>query len=111
MRSALYFLLLFCCVTAGFGLLLTTGFYLGTEESFEEMRREYYSRFLAGRYLFDLFVGLIFIAAYYILEWLVRVLAEASYPVGWHNLRFRIFVAWVCLCVILLPPIFWVWIQ
>ena len=111
MPSALYFLLLFCCVVAGYGLLLTTGFYLGAEESFEEIRGEYYSEFLAGRYFFDLIVGLILIAAYFILEWLIRFFSEAHYPIGCRNVRFRTFVAWVCLCVILLPPIFWGWLQ
>ena len=109
MRAALCILCLLCCVTAGYGLLLTTAFYLGTQESFEEMQGERLSQFVAARYVVDLVVGLVLIAAYFVLEWLVRFFATADYPVGWRNVRFRCFAYWVSACVILLPPALWVW--
>ena len=111
MRIALILLLLTGCGIAGFLLFLATVFYLGDEQSFQDIQRDGHHEMLAGRYLIDFVVGMLCIGGYLIQEWLVRFFSEAHYPIGCRNVRFRIFVAWVCLCVILLPTIFWGWLQ
>lgn len=111
MRFLALVLMLSVGLFATYCLFVTSVFYLGTEDDWLAQTASDRLEQVGLRTGINVLLALLLLGGWWVLEYVARHLAEKSYAIGWRTLRFRILVVWLGLVALLLPPLFWIWLQ